>query len=61
MSLAQMSLAFVNDQPFVTSNILGATNMEQLKENIKSINIALGSDILDSIEKVHKEISNPAP
>ena len=38
LSLAEMSLAFVNDRPFVTSNIIGATSMDQLKENINSIN-----------------------
>ena len=61
LSLAQMSLSFVNDRPFVTSNIIGSTNMEQLKENIDSIDLSLSSDILNEIERVHKEISNPAP
>lgn len=61
ISLAQMSLAFVNQQPFVTSNIIGATSMAQLKENIDSINIDLSKDILTEIDGVHREISNPAP
>ena len=61
LSLAQMSLAFVNDRPFVTSNIIGATTMNQLKENIDSINVNLTDDVLAAIEVVHKEISNPAP
>ena len=61
MSLAQMSLAFVNQQPFVTSNIIGATNLEQLKENIDSININLNEDILAQINAVHDAIPNPAP
>ena len=39
LTLAQMSLAFVTQQPFVTSNIIGATSMDQLKENIDSINV----------------------
>ncbi len=61
LSLAQLSLAFVNQLPFVTSNIIGATNLIQLKENIESINIDLSDDILKEIEKVHSIIPNPAP
>ena len=61
MTLAQMSLAFVNERPFLTSNIIGATNLEQLEENIDSINISLSKEILNEINKVHSEIPNPAP
>ncbi|GAL60872.1 aldo/keto reductase [Algibacter lectus] len=61
MSLAEMSLAFVNQRPFLTSNIIGATNLEQLKENINTINITLSEDILEQINAVHAEIPNPAP
>ena len=61
MSLAQMSLAFVNQQPFVTSNIIGATNLVQLKENIDSINVKLSEDVLAQINAVHDAIPNPAP
>jgi aryl-alcohol dehydrogenase-like predicted oxidoreductase len=61
LSLAQMALAFVNDRPFVTSNIIGATTMEQLKENIDSINITLNDAVLEEITAVHDEIPNPAP
>ncbi len=61
MSLAQMSLAFVNQQPFVTSTIIGATKMEQLKENIESINVTLSEDILQQIDEVHQALPNPAP
>ncbi|MEO5789877.1 aldo/keto reductase, partial [Gelidibacter sp.] len=60
LSLAQMSLAFVTQQPFVTSNIIGATNLVQLKENIDSIYLNLSSEVLDAIEKVHNEIPNPS-
>ncbi len=59
MPLAQMSLAFVTQRPFLTSNIIGATTMGQLKENIDSIDINLSQEILEAIEKVHKEIPNP--
>lgn len=61
MSLAQMSLAFVNQREFLTSNIIGATNLEQLKENINSINIGLSKDLLNAINDIHNIIPNPAP
>ena len=61
LTLAQMSLAFVNQLPFVTSNIIGATNLTQLKENIESINIDLSETILKEIEAIHRIIPNPAP
>jgi aryl-alcohol dehydrogenase-like predicted oxidoreductase len=56
-----MSLAFVTDQPFVTSNIIGATTMTQLRENIDSASLTLSEEILDEIDAVHKQFSNPAP
>ena len=61
ISPAQLALSFVNDRPFVTSTIIGATNMDQLKENIESIYVKLSPEIITQIEAVHKEISNPAP
>ena len=61
ISLAQLSLAFVNQQPFVTSNIIGATTMKQLKEDIDSINVELSPEIIDEINLVHKNNPNPAP
>ena len=61
MTLAQMALAFVTDRPFITSNIIGATSLEQLEENIDSINIKLNDDVLKAIAEVHAEIPNPAP
>ena len=61
ISLAQMSLAFINQLPFVTSNIIGATKMDQLKENIGSIHVNLSEEILQEIEAVHQNIPNPAP
>lgn len=60
LSLAQMSLAFVTQQPFVTSNIIGATNMSQLRENIDSINLNLSEEVLIAIESVHNDIPNPS-
>ncbi len=61
MSLAQMALAFVNERPFVTSNIIGATSIDQLKENIDSINLSLSEEVIKAINEVHAEIPNPAP
>ena len=61
LSLTQMALAFVNQQPFVYGNIIGATNLSQLKENIDSINIHLNNEILEAINEVHSKIPNPAP
>ncbi|MBL6647685.1 MAG: aldo/keto reductase [Flavobacteriaceae bacterium] len=61
ISLTQMSLSFVNSRSFVISNIIGASKLSQLKENIESINIDLSEDILSEIEKVHNKIPNPAP
>ena len=61
MTLTALSLAFVNQLPFVTANIIGATKMDQLKENIGSIHFDLSDEILQQIEEVHKAIPNPAP
>ena len=58
---AQMSLAYINAKPFVTSNIIGATTMEQLKENIESINIKLDKKVIEKIEEIHKQNPNPSP
>ena len=51
--------AFVNDRPFVTSNIIGATTMKQLKENIDSIDLTLSKNILNEIENIHLSDPNP--
>lgn len=51
--------AFVNNRPFVTSNIIGATDMDQLKENIDSININLNQEILSDIQDIHLNDPNP--
>ena len=61
ISLTHLALAFVNTRPFVTSNIIGATTMDQLKENIKSIEIDLNEEILEEVNEVHSNQPNPAP
>ncbi|MFL2882822.1 MAG: aldo/keto reductase [Pelagibacteraceae bacterium] len=61
ITMVQLAQAFVNSRSFVTSNIIGATTMEQLKENIGSINIELNQEILDKINLIHNENPNPSP
>ena len=61
ITMVQLAQAFVNSRPFVTSNIIGATTMEQLKENIESISIELTSEMLDKINLIHNNNPNPAP
>lgn len=61
LTLTELALAFINQLPFVTSNIIGATKMEQLKENIGSIQVELSHEIIDEINAVHVRIPNPAP
>ena len=61
LSLTQMSLAFVNSRSFLTSNIIGATSMDQLKENIGSKDIKLDKEIIEEINSIHKNNPNPAP
>lgn len=57
----ELALGFVNMQPFVTSNIIGATTMNQLKEDIDTIDVTLNEDVLKAIADVHQKIQNPAP
>ena len=61
LSLTQLALAFIKQQFFVTSTIIGATNLAQLKENIDAFEINLSEDILQGIEAIHRQQPNPAP
>jgi aryl-alcohol dehydrogenase-like predicted oxidoreductase len=61
LSLTEMALAFVNQQAFVSSSIIGATTLEQLKENIASIDVVLSDEIIAEINAVHAIIPDPAP
>ena len=61
MTMAQLAQAFVNTRPFVTSNIIGATTMDQLKENIDSVNIELSDEIIEKINMIHNNNPNPSP
>ena len=58
---AQMALAFVTSRPFVTSNIIGATSLEQLRSNLASNDLILSAELLESIESIHRQQPNPAP
>ena len=61
LNLAQMSLKFLEIQPFVTSVIIGATTMEQLKTNIESVNVDLKNEIIKEINDVQTIYPNPCP
>jgi aryl-alcohol dehydrogenase-like predicted oxidoreductase len=61
LSPAQMALAWVNTRKFVASNLIGATSMEQLKENIDSVGVDLNDEVLAGIEAIHATHPNPAP
>ena len=61
LSLTQLSLAFIKQQFFVTSTIIGATNLDQLKENINAFDVNLSEEVLKGIEAIHKQQPNPAP
>jgi aryl-alcohol dehydrogenase-like predicted oxidoreductase len=58
---SQMALAFVNAQPFVTSTIIGATTLAQLKADIDAFDLVLSPEVLAAIEAIHAEIPNPCP
>lgn len=61
LTLSQMALAFVQQQQFVMSTIIGATSLAQLKENIDSHDIVLSEEILKEIDAIQEMIPNPAP
>lgn len=61
LTLTEMALAFVHHQQFVTSTIIGATNLDQLEENINAFDVRLTDDVLKQIEKIQETIPNPAP
>ena len=61
MDMSQMSLKFCEMQDFITSTIIGATTMQQLKTNIESVNVVLNKEIIKEINDVQKIFSNPCP
>ncbi len=61
LSPAQMALAFVTSRPFVGANIIGATSLEQLRENLDSAELSLPDRLLDDIDQIHLRYPNPCP
>ena len=61
LTLTQLALAFIKHQFFVTSTIIGATTMQQLKENIQAFDVDLSEEVLQGIEIIHRQQPNPAP
>ena len=61
LTLTQLALAFLAQQPFLTSSIIGATTMAQLKENINTIDVVLSAEILKEIDAIQAIIPDPAP
>ena len=59
LDVCQMALAFVNSRPFLTSTLIGATTMEQLKTNIASIELTLSDQVLKEIEAIRREYPMP--
>lgn len=58
---SQLALAFVKSRPFVTSTIIGATNLEQLKTDIDAFDVVLTPEVLEGIAAIHKQQPNPCP
>jgi aryl-alcohol dehydrogenase-like predicted oxidoreductase len=60
MTPTRLALGFVNSRPFVTSNIIGATTITQLEENIDSINVEITPELEEEINRIHQLCKNPA-
>jgi aryl-alcohol dehydrogenase (NADP+) len=61
MTPATLALAFVRSRWFVTSTIIGATTLDQLKENIGSVQVELAPEVLAEMDAIHQRYPNPAP
>ncbi|NNG12498.1 MAG: NADP(H)-dependent aldo-keto reductase [Halobacteria archaeon] len=61
LDCARMALAFVNSRRFLTSTIIGATSMAQLRSNIGSIDLELSDEVLEGIQAIHEAHPNPSP
>jgi len=61
LDCAQMALAFANSRPFLTSTIIGATTMAQLRSNVASIDLELSAEVLQGIQAIHEAHPNPSP
>ena len=61
LSLVELALGFVHGQWCVTSTIIGATSMDQLRENLAAAEVRLAPEVLAGIEDIHLRYTNPAP
>jgi aryl-alcohol dehydrogenase-like predicted oxidoreductase len=61
LTMVQLAQSFVNSRPFVTSNIIGATTMDQLKENVESISIEFTDEMMERVNEIHNNNPNPSP
>jgi len=61
LDMSQMSIKFCEEQEFMTSVIIGATTMDQLKENVESINIEFTDEMMDRVNEIHNNNPNPSP
>ena len=61
LTMVQLAQSFVNSRPFVTSNIIGATTMDQLKENVESIKIEFTDEMMERVNEIHNNNPNPSP
>ena len=59
LDVTQMALAFVNARSFVTSTLIGATKMSQLKSNIASIDVKLSAEVCEEIKKIRRDYPMP--
>ncbi len=61
LDMSQMSIKFCEEQEFMTSVIIGATTMDQLKTNIESVKVKLDLEVINEINNVQKIFPNPCP
>ncbi|MVW80265.1 NADP(H)-dependent aldo-keto reductase [Bordetella sp. 02P26C-1] len=61
LSPTQLALAWVNQQRFVASNLIGATTLAQLKEDIDTVDVTLSDELVQAVNAIHKKHPNPAP
>ena len=59
LDVCQMGIAFVNSKPFVSSTLIGATNMAQLKSNIDAVSLKLSNEVNEEIEAVRRQYPMP--
>ena len=61
LDMSQMAIKFCEIQDFMTSVIIGATTMDQLKTNIESVKVNLDKDIINEINAIQRKYPNPCP